>query len=154
MPRRLLVVACVFCLLGAAALTESVAHLLRGDGVIVKAGVLMLPIGLGLLTRKSFARLWATYLIVLNAVLAVAGSVFVAVDRPSSARFSLLGADLVGVPAVGAIAFMLLVVAVGCVLLVRMLYTPPVSLVFTSADSRGSEAGGNPGGSDGSGQPA
>ena len=136
LPRRLIAVASLCCLVGALAVVDTVRDIYAGQGFVVNAGVFLLPIGIGLFKRRLSSRRWATFWAGMIGALLVGGGIFVAVSGGGFVRFQMLGLTLRGADATVATWATIAAMISTCVVVVWVLYTPPVSGLFVKAEPR------------------
>lgn len=98
MPKRILFIGILFCFFGLSAIWDMVTHLLRGD-LWLNFGVLMLPVGIGLLRGRPSSRTWAKLWILLG-YLGCACVIWIALVMPQSLTFRGIGMETTGSAAV------------------------------------------------------
>ena len=136
LPRRLLTVASLYCIVGAFAVVDTVRDSYDGRGFFVNGAVFLLPVGIGLFKCKLSSRRWATFWAGMIGALLVGGGIFVAVSGGGFVRFQMFGITLRGTDATVATWATIAAMIITCVVVVWVLYTPPVSGLFVKAEPR------------------
>lgn len=130
MPRRLLVIGWVFCVLGALVFIDFLVGVVRDNTFAVGVNLLLLPVGIGLLTARRSARAFAAFVAGVNAAILIATTAFFFLGEMGEATLSVGGLELGGATAQVLVPLLSIVVTALCVLVIWMLYTPPISDVF------------------------
>lgn len=136
MPRRLLVIGWVCCVLGALTLIDFVVGIVRDNAFAPGVNLLLLPVGIGLLTARRSARALATFVAGVNAATLIATTAGFFLGEMGEATLSVGGLELAGATAQVLVPALSIVVTALCVLVIWMLYTPPVSDEFRGPGKR------------------
>lgn len=135
MPRRLLVIGGIYCLIGGIALVGMIFDMVRNGGIQTNVAAFMLPVGIGLLRAKPSSRRWATFWAGLTCGVAAASALW-ATFTGIEIGVIVFGAELRGTAAIAYLAAVAFGVIIMCVLAIWMLYTPPVASAFDANRSR------------------
>jgi len=136
LPRRLIAVASLCCLIGGLAFFDTVRDSYSGRGFNINGAVVFLPIGIGLFKCKLSSRRWATFWAGMIVAVYVAAGIFVVVAGGEFARFDMFGLQLRGGDATVATWVTIAATIMISVGAVWVLYTPPVSGLFVKAEPR------------------
>jgi hypothetical protein len=137
MPKRVLVIGMLFCVGGILAIWDVVASLLNGD-INLNFGVLLLPVGIGLLRGRPSSQWWARFWIILGYIgcgLLVAAVIV----WPEAAYATWFDSQLRGPAAVPYVVGMAMLSAVLLVVMHKLLYSEKANEFFRSG---GDQAGG------------
>jgi len=131
MPLRLKIIGAAYCLLGALALLGMLRQAFAGAVLNFDLSVFMLPVGIGLLRGKRSSRLWATFWSGFLLATVVGLAVLMVFPGGGFVRVQVLGVVLTGSAASALGWLTLAAIAALCIAAIWVLYTPPVSLVFS-----------------------
>jgi len=121
MPKRIFIIAILFCLGGLLAIWETISSLLQSR-LYLNFAFFLLPIGIGLFLGKKSAQWWARFWIILGYVLC-AFLVLVSFISPASAHASWFGHSIRGAGAIPYIIVAALMLTSVLFTLHRLLYS-------------------------------
>ena len=136
LPRRLIAVASLYCIVGALAVVDTVRDSYDGRGFFVNAAVFFLPVGIGLFNCKLSSRGWATFWAGMTVVFLVGAGMFATVTGGVFVRIDMLGLNMRGADAMVVTWTMIAATTMTCVGAMWILYTAPVAGLFVKADPR------------------
>ena len=136
LPRRLIAVAGLCCLVGALAVVDSVRDIYAGQGFVVNAGVFLLPVGIGLSKCRLSSRRWATFWAGLIVALLVGAGIFATATGGVFVRIGMLGLNMREADATVVTWAIIAATTMTCVGAIWILYTAPVAGLFVKAEPR------------------
>ena len=128
MPKRILIIGTLFSLGGLLAAWEVISALLNSH-INLNFGVLMLPVGIGILTGKESSQWWGRFWIILGYLLC-ALLVIVAVTSPESLTVNYSNRDIHGNEALPSLMLGIALLALLLVSMHRLLYSQKANNYF------------------------